>query len=195
MRCNCLKNCRTIRYIFRYRSDLIKRRAVCDKSISGNSSISWFQSDNPTERTRLTDGSAGIRSKCIITFGCCHCRTGTTGRTSRNMRCVVRIACRSVIRCLCCTSHGKFIHVRLTNDNRSCFSEVLNCLSRIGRFEVGKNLGTACGKLSFDTHIILYCNRNSCKRTCQFARIYFLLNFLCLCISTFFIYRHKAVNL
>ena len=100
----------------------------------------------------------------------------------------------SIIRSLRRTSHGKLIHIRLSENDGSCILQVFNRLCCISRLKPGKNFGTACCKLSFNTHIIFDRHRNSCQRTGQFSCINLFLNFICLCIGPFFIQCHITVD-
>ena len=72
-----LQKCRTVRYIFCNRSDLIKGRSVCHKSVSRYGSVRWFQSHHAAVGTGLTDRSTGIRSQRSEALARCHCRAGS----------------------------------------------------------------------------------------------------------------------
>ena len=62
---NCFQDRCAVCHIFCHRSDLIQRRTIGDQSVTGNGSVRRFDTGYSTERTRLTDGSAGIRTKGI----------------------------------------------------------------------------------------------------------------------------------
>ena len=94
------------------------------------------------------------------------------------MLCIPWILSCSVMRCLRCTSHRKLIHISLTENYSTCLLKVNYCFCRKCRHKILKYSGTACRKHSLGTHVVLNCNRHTCKRSCKFTRINLSLNFI-----------------
>ena len=132
---NCFQDRCAVCHIFCYRSDLIQRRTICDQSVTGNGSVRRFDTGYSTERTRLTDGSAGIRSKCKGTFPAATAAQEPPEDPPGTCSGIPWIFCLAVSRSLCRTSHGKFIHICLSNDDCSGFFQIFDCFRRISRFE------------------------------------------------------------
>ena len=137
---NDLKKCRTVRNVFSNRSNLVQRGCIGNQSVTRYGTVGWLDSGNTTVGTWLTDRTAGIRTKCQVSFPCCHCRTGTTGRSSRNVFQIPRVSGHAIGRSLCSTSHGKLIHICFSDNYKSCFFQTVNDFCIVLWNEVFKDL-------------------------------------------------------
>ena len=126
----------TVCHILGQRSDLVQRGTISDQSVTGYRSVGGFHADHPAIGCRLSDGTAGIGAQCCKTFLRCYCRRGTAGRTSGHMLRVSRILCHAVIGSLCGASHGKLIHVGLTQDDHPCLFQIQHRFRAEGRNKI-----------------------------------------------------------
>ena len=110
------------------------------------------------------------------------------------MLCIPWISRHTVSRCLCRRTHGELIHICLTYDDCPCLFQILYSLRRIGRNEITQNPGRTGSQHAFCTHIILDCDRNTCKWTCQFSCFNLFLNCGSLCKCSFFINCHIGMD-
>ena len=127
MACDRLKESRAVGCVLTDRSDLIQRGRVSHKSETGNRSIGWLDSRDTTIGAWLADGSAGIGTESCEALAGCNCRTGTAGRTARNVFCIPRVFRYSECRSLCGASHGELIHVCLSENHHSCLRDPCDC--------------------------------------------------------------------
>ena len=131
---------RTVRHISAQGTDLIQGRAIGDQPVSGYRSISGFHAHHAAEACRLTDGAARVASQRKKRFFCRHRRRGTAGRASRHMRRIPWISGYTEGAGFRGGTHGKFIHVGLTDENAARFFQFFCRKGVIGRNEIRKDL-------------------------------------------------------
>ncbi len=111
-------------HILCHRSDLVKRRAVGNQSVTGYGSVGRLDTGDAAEGAGLTDGTACIGTKCKE-----HSSAATAAQEppeeppgtcsdSRDFR-------HAESRSLGGASHGKLIHVGLSDDDTPAFSRFI----------------------------------------------------------------------
>ena len=184
----------TVRYIFRDRPDLIERGAVGNQPVTGNRAVGRLHPGHSAEGTGLADGSAGIRTQSQRHHAGSNRGAGASRRSSRYMPGSGRILCGTEGTGLCCASHGKFIHVGLSDNHHSCFFQTVRSLRLIRRDKIFQySGGTGCFQ-PFCADIVLYGNGNTGQRSCQFSCLDLFLYFFGLPQGTFLIHGQKGVN-
>ena len=108
---------------------------------------------------------------------------------------IPRIFHRPKIRSLRGASHGKFIHVRLSDDDYARVFHPFHRLRRIGRKKILQDLRTAGGPKPLRAQIVLYNRRYSGQRVGQLSRRDPFLYLLRLLQHRFPVHRHTAVQL
>ena len=148
---NGFQNCSTIPHVLCQRPNLVQRRTIGNQSVAGHRTVSGFHPHHTAVGRGLSDGAAGIGAQSIEALPCCHRRRRTTGRPSRHMVRVTGISGDAVGGSLRGGTHGKLIHIRLTQNHGAGFLQVQDRLRRIGGYEVVQNPGCTGGEKPFCT--------------------------------------------
>ena len=115
------------------RSDLVQRRGERDDPVAADPAVGGLHADDPAQRRRLADRTAGVGPERQRRVMGRHDGRGTAAATAGDGVEVPRVADRAVGRVLVRRAHRELVHVRLAEEDGAGRPEPLRDVGVVGR--------------------------------------------------------------
>ena len=175
---NRVQHKRVVRHSLRHRADLIQRRGKRDQPIAADHAIRRLHANNAAERCGLANRAAGVAAERKGGFIRRDARCRAAGRPTRHARQITRVM-RGVKRAVFGgRAHGKFIQIRLAEQDAARRLQLFPDRGRVRRYEIRQHFGCAGGFAAFDADVVLHGDGNAAKRRHLFALLPLLVAFV-----------------
>jgi len=143
------------------RTNLVQGAGKSDQSVATDAPIGGLETDDATERSRLTDGTTGIGTDGSQALASRHSRCTATGATSGHMVGVPWVRRGAEGGCLRGSTHGELIEIRLPEQNRSGLPEAIGHRGLVGRDKLLEHPTGTCGANAARAEVVLDRQRDS----------------------------------
>ena len=173
-------------------TNLVKWATKSNETKTRNCSISWFETNNPVKSSRLTDRTTCIWTKWQTDLPWSYRSCWTTRRSTRHLAVVPSVFSCAIVWSFTRSTHGKFIHVGLPDDNHIFGFRIGNSCRIKDWLVVIEHFWSRSGQDAICWDIVFDSEWNPWQEVVCIDS--FFINGLSLCKGSFFGHRYKGID-